>query len=360
MKLAVISHIRGKGSEAIIKEAKSFFTQADHLDIKKISVHIHKDHLQVHYNNKPLEHYDCIYLRGSYKYALLNQALTRALHDQVYMPLQPQTFTLSHNKLLTLLELQKNHITVPHTHFAATPDVAKDLLREVQYPIILKIPEGGLGRGVMVADSEPAAKSMIDALELFKQPYLIQEFIETKDSHPCDLRVLVVSGRIAACMKRYAATGDIRANIHAKGKGVPHRPSAEVEQLALKTAKIVGADICAVDVLEGIRPAILEVNISPGLGGITKYTKINVARIIAEKLHHQTTLFRNPKKPADTPSFIDEKTNQSIINLHIVNGIIKLPKYVTDITEFTMDDEVIITSKKGIFTVKEHPIKKEL
>ena len=362
MKLAVISNIKGKGSEAIVGAAKKYFTKADHLDIKKISVHIHKDSLRVYYEQKELPEYDCIYLRGSYKYALLNRSVTRALHHKVYMPLQPQAFALAHNKLLTLLELQKNNILVPYTYFAATPDLAKELLREVKYPIILKIPEGGLGRGVVFAESEAAAKSMIDALELFKQPYLIQEFIETKDETPCDLRVIVVGGKIAACMKRFAAKEEIRANIHAKGRGVPHKPSPEVEQISIKTAKLIGADICAVDVLEGIRPAVLEANISPGLAGITKYTKNDVADNIAKMLYERTKQFavEKQKKPNIQEIVRDLKNeSESLISLNIINGIIKLPKYVADITGFTVNDEVMISAKKGEFKVKEHIIKKE-
>ena len=361
MKLAVISYIKGKGSKAIVEAAKEYFDEAEHLDIKKIKVSIHKDYLQVKYDDKPLHDYDCIYLRGSYKYALLNRSLTRALQHQVYMPLQPHAFTIAHNKLLTLLELQKNNIRVPHTYFAATSEIAKQLLQKVQYPIILKIPEGGLGKGVMIADSDMAAKSMIDALELFKQPYMIQEFIETTDKHASDLRVLVANGKVVACMKRQAAPGDMRSNIHAKGTGCAHEPSAEIEQLALKSAKLVGADICAVDVLEGLQPAILEVNLSPGLEGIMKYTKTNVAKIIAKELYENTKLFNAKKnKQPNADSFVNgNNLKESFVSLNIINGMIKLPKYVTDLTGFTMNDEVIISAKKGEFTVKEHSIKKD-
>ncbi len=360
MKLAIISHIKGKGSKAIVEEAKNYFTQADHLDIRKVKVDIHKDHLHVSYNGQSLEEYDCIYLRGSYKYALLNRSLTRALQHQVYMPIQPHSFTLAHNKLLTLLELQKNNLPIPHTYFAATPEVAKELLKKVHYPIILKVPEGGLGKGVMIADSDAAANSMIDALELFKQPYLIQEFIETKDVTASDLRILVAGGKVVGCMKRYAKQGEIRSNIHAKGRGIAHEPTAEIEQIAIKSSKLIGADICAIDILEGLKPAILEVNLSPGLEGITHYTNTNVANLIAKTLYENTKIFHAKKdKSPDVRTIMNEDLTQSFVSLHIMNGMIKLPKYLTDLTGFTIDDEVVISAKKGEFTVKEHTIKKD-
>ena len=360
MKLAIISHIKGKGSQAIVEEAKQYFSEAVHLDIRNISVSLHKDKTQIFYGSEPLEDYDCIYLRGSYKYALLNRCFTRSLYHRTYMPIQHHSFTLAHNKLLTLLELQKHNLPIPHTYFAATPDLAKKLIKDVHYPIILKIPEGGLGKGVLVADTEAAAKSMIDALELFKQPYLIQEFIDTKESTASDLRVLVVGGKVAGCMKRIASPGDIRSNIHTKGKGVAHTPSPEVEQLALRSAKLIGADICAVDILEGIKPAILEVNLSPGLEGITRYTKTNIANIIAKSLFEQTKRFQQARtKTPNAHSFVQEPQNESFVTLNIVNGMIKLPKYVTDLSGFTLDDDVIITAKKGKITIDEHAIAKD-
>jgi len=359
MKLGVISHIKGKGSQSVVQEAKNYFDEAHHLDIKQFEVNIHKENLQVNYKGKPLDDYDCLYIRGSYKYALLNRSLTRALMHKTYLPIEPNAFTVAHNKLLTILELQRSKINVPHTYFAATSSVAKQMVKNAQYPLILKIPEGGLGKGVMVADTTAAATSMIDALELFNQPYLIQEFIETRHKDPSDLRVLVVGGKVVACMERFAAKGDIRSNLHAKGKGAQCEPSAEVEQIALKSAKLLGADICAVDILEGIRPAVVEINLSPGLEGITKYTKTNVANIIAKFLFEKAkTLAASKIVNTDIRNIVHEPISESFVSLNIVHGMIKLPKYVTDLTGFTMDDEVIINAKKGVFTVKEHAIKK--
>jgi len=53
-----------------------------------------------------------------------------------------------------------------------------------------------------------------------------------------------------------------------------------------------------------------------------------------------------------------EGTKEMLTSLDIRAGIIKLPKIVSDISEFNPDDEVSITIKKGEVIVKKHKIEK--
>ena len=78
-----------------------------------------------------------------------------------------------------MLELQKKKVPLPTTYLAVTNDSARMILERIKYPVILKIPSGTHGKGVMLADSLQSARSILDTLEVFKQPYLIQEYVET-------------------------------------------------------------------------------------------------------------------------------------------------------------------------------------
>ena len=176
MKCGVIS-LEGESSELIAKEAKKYFDDVDSLNIKHFQVYLSNKGIKVTYNENELDKYDCLYVRGSFKYALLQRAVTRALHHDVYMPIKPETFTIGHDKFLTMIELQRNGVTIPKTYFAATTKLAKRLLEEVTYPVIMKTPAGTHGKGVMMADSSESAKTVLDVLEGFKQPYIIQEFV---------------------------------------------------------------------------------------------------------------------------------------------------------------------------------------
>lgn len=363
MKLGIIS-LGGKSSHMILKEAKKYFKDTIHLDIRQTEVHAGSKGEGVLYEGKPIDKYDAIYIRGSYKYEFLQRALTTALFYDTYMPIPPRTFTLAHNKFLTLLELQKNKLDIPTTYIAATTESAKKLLEKVNYPIIMKLPSGTQGKGVMFADSISSAKSVLDTLEVFKQPYLIQEYIDTSGT---DIRAIVVGDKVIASMRRKAVPDELRANIHMGGKGICCELDYDTEKLAVKSAKAIGADICAVDILEGAKPVVIEINLSPGLQGITEATKKNVAGEIAEYLAAKAKEFNETRTSGSYGEIIKDlelgskngKTKEIITNLNIKAGIIKLPKLITDITKFDADDEVVLTVKEGKLEIKRHKIAKE-
>ena len=342
-----------------MKEAKQYFDSTEHIDIRTLEIHASAEGLQVFSGKREIKGYDCIYIRGSFKYTLLQRAISRAFMNEVYLPIRPAAFSVAHNKFLTLLELLKNGVHTPKTYFTATTHAAKKILEEVQYPIIMKIPFGTQGKGVMMADSLMAAKTMLDALETFKQPYIIQEYI---DSDFTDIRAVVIGNKVIA-MRRRAAAEEMRANIHAGGKGEIIEISPDVEQIALKSAKVIGSDICAVDILEGRKPAVIEVNLSPGLIGITKATNKNVAQMVAKYLAERTQDFLRKKKSSQNGKILETirpRRNKKILTtLDVRNGMIRLPKFITDLGEFTMNDEVTFVVDKGKVEIRESKIKKE-
>lgn len=358
MKLGIIS-LGGASSLKILEEAKDKFEKVEAINLKQLEIHANSKKLEVLYQGKPLENFDCIYIRGSYRYALLQRSLTRALSGEVYLPISPEAFTLGHNKFLTILELQKHKIPLPKTYLAATTKLAKKLLERINYPIIMKIPEGTQGKGVMFAESISAAKSMLDTLEIFKQPYILQEYLETDST---DIRAIVAGDKVIAAMKRKAPALEFRANIHAGGSGEPCRLDYETEQIAIRAAKAIGADICAVDILEAGKPMVIEVNLSPGLKGIMNATKENIAKKVADFLAKKTQEFIENKKTKGYDKLIKEELiegkQEILTNLNIKEGIIKLPKLITKITKFNSDDEVIITMDKGNLEIKKYKIQK--
>ncbi len=352
MRLAVIS-LGGKSSLSILDKAKNHFKTAEHIDIRQLEVHADAKNLKVLYHGQTLQDYDCIYVRGSYRYLLLQRSLSAALFHNAYMPLHPASFTLCHNKFLTMIELQKNKVNLPTTYLAATTESAKKLIENVNYPIIIKIPEGTHGRGVMFADSIASAKSVLDALEVFKQPYIIQEFIDTDAT---DVRAIVAGDRVIAAMKRKATKDELRANIHMGGIGMAYELGYDAEQVAIKAARAVNAELCAVDMLEGNKISVIEVNLSPGLEGITKATKKDVAGRIAEFFHSRTKQFLEAKKEGDYSrmiSDIDIKNLKEIVtNLDIKAGIIRLPEILTKAARFKKDEEVGITVEDGLIKIR--------
>lgn len=349
LKAAVIS-LGSKSSKMAIKAMKRYFKAVDDLNIKDIEVNLTSQGTDILYKGKPLEQYNCIYAKGSFRYAPLLRAITLIASQTAYMPLKPETFTTGHDKILTHLRLQKHNIPTPHTYLSATSSSTKKILEKINYPIIMKFPSGTQGKGVMFAESFAAASSMLDALTALRQPFLIQEYIETGGT---DIRAMVVGGKVVASMQRTAELGEKRANIHAGGTGTPYRMDSYMQKIAVNTAQALGADICAVDMLEGIKgPLVIEVNISPGLQGITEATKTDVAAKIARFLYQKTKAFVDKRKKSQGAAIMREiaqagAKKEIITNLDFRGERILLPEIASKESGFSEKDEVVIKIEKG-------------
>ena len=213
----------------------------------------------------------------------------------------------------------------------------------------------------MFADSESSARSMIDALDVLRQPYIIQEYVETGERSSEDIRVVVAGGRVVGSMRRISQSSDVRANIHASGKGESYMLDAELEKMAVKAARVIGVDIAAVDILKGRKSFVLEVNLSPGLKGITKYTGKNVAKEVARALYKKTVEFKDAlvnksgvKKPVEENGFDDH-----YVEAHVEKGMLTLPRFVSKGSSLVNGDDLIIKIRNGEVRLLRHNIKKE-
>ena len=353
MRLAVIS-LGGRSSRAVLKEAEPYFRETFHMDIRNIEIRSSNKGSKVFYKGEELEEFDCIYVRGSYKYLLIQESLTKILFNKAYMPLEAKSFSLCHNKLLTTIALQQNRVNVPGTYLTATVDTAKALLDKVNYPIIMKLPAGTQGKGVMFADSAASAKSIIDTLDVVRQPFIIQEFIDTDAT---DIRAIVAGNKVIASMKKKTKKGDVRANVQMGDVVEACKLDDDTEQLAINAARAVGAEICGVDILQGLKPVVIEINISPALSpesGISRAVKRNVAKDIAVFLYERTKEYKKSKEVGTTEMVkrLDEDKKEIIANIDIKAGIIRLPQIVNKITGFIDGEEVSIKTEKGKVVVE--------
>jgi len=146
---------------------------------------------------------------------------------------------------------------------------------------VIKLLEGTQGIGVILAENDKAAKSVIEAFYKLQANMLVQEFI--REAKGADIRVFIVDGQIVGAMKRQAREGEFRSNLHRGGSAQVIKLSAEERATALKVVKKLGLGIAGVDMLQSDRgPLIMEVNSSPGLEGIEAATQIDIASKIIE------------------------------------------------------------------------------
>jgi ribosomal protein S6--L-glutamate ligase len=358
MKAAVIS-LGSVSSQWVIEAMRKHFEAVDDMDIRGVEVTLGADDIEPTYLGKSISEYDCVYVRGSFKYSQIKSTLAASLRRTAYMPIKANAFIVGHNKFLTQLLFQQKKIPMPKSYLAVTAEGVRKVLEKITYPIILKFPEGTQGKGVLFVESYASASSMLDALLAMNQPFIIQEYVETGG---VDYRIIVAGGKVVASMKRKAEKMEKRANIHAGGTGEGCVLGSVISKTALKAAEAIGADICGVDILESPKgPLVLEVNLSPGLQGITKATNVDVAAEIAKALAKGTEKWLATKGKERAEEMLqkieigkkEELAKEIVSPLTFRGDRILLPKIVTKMSGFEEDTEYIIRVVDGKLIIEE-------
>jgi len=181
------------------------------------------------------------------------------------------------DKLRSVQLLAREGISLPVTGFAhSTKDVPALVKAVGGAPLIVKLLEGTQGIGVMLIESDEAARSVIAAFRQVRADILVQQFIDVAAG--ADYRALVVGGEVIAAMRRQAAEGEFRANLHRGGTAEAVELSDEERDVSVRAAAAVGLVVAGVDFLRTQRgPLVIEVNASPGLEGIEGATGVDVA-----------------------------------------------------------------------------------
>src|SRR5712692_4869942 len=211
----------------------------------------------------------------------------------VYCLNESQAIARSRDKLRCLQILSGHDIGLPPTVYTRQADHVPACIDRVKGPpVIVKLLEGTQGIGVVLAETTPAASSVIEAFHGLDQNILIQQFIA--EAKGADIRAVVVGRKVVAAMKRQASPGEFRSNIHRGGKAKKVRLSPEYRKTALAAARVLGLTVAGVDLIESAEgPMVMEVNSSPGLEGIQKTTGVDVAGAIIEHIE-RTVTFHQP------------------------------------------------------------------
>ncbi len=192
--------------------------------------------------------------------------------------------TKSRDKLRSLQELSNKRIPMPTTGFANSPVDTREIINMVNgAPLVVKLLEGTQGRGVVLAETNKAAESVINAFKSLNANILVQEFI--KEAHGEDIRCFVIDGKVVGSMQRKAAAGEFRANLHLGGSASAVRITAQERRIAVNAAKAMGLVVAGVDIIRSKDgPKVLEINSSPGLEGIEDITGKDIAGLMIQAI----------------------------------------------------------------------------
>ena len=291
MRIAVLSRNRKLYStRRLVEAAHERGHEVRVLDHIRCFMDITSERPSVHYKEEEFfeDVFDAVIPRVGASVTFYGAAVVRQFETMgAYCVNGSVAITRSRDKLRSLQLLAQRGVGIPATAFAHSPDDINGLIREVGgAPLVVKLLEGTQGLGVVLAETQKAAKSVIQGFMGLSADILVQEFIE--EAGGSDLRCFVVGDRVIAAMQRTAPEGDFRSNLHRGGVAELVRLSPAERKTAVNAAKIMGLRVAGVDLLRADRgPLVMEVNSSPGLAGIEEATGKDVAGIIIDYTEKQ-------------------------------------------------------------------------
>lgn len=297
MKIAILGCERSWSVKKIEEAALKRGHQVTFVRDKDLVVKIDPK-LEVSINGiKDLKNYDVLLRRrivNGYLQSLIAARYMRR-HGKLALPARIDVGQAFDDKMTQAIKLHSAGIRHIPVFQALTRKNALRLLKMVDYPIIIKGIIGTKGKQVFKVNTKSAALKIIKKYKYAN--VLIQEFVNIKS----DRRVFVVGKKVLGVMKRIIPKGEYRANIAQGAKAEKTELSNELKNIALKAARTINYDLAGVDIIyRKKKPAVLEVNSSPGLEGFSKATGINVAEEIVLYLEkrfnkHQKRLKKGKK-----------------------------------------------------------------
>jgi len=286
LKLAMLARNPGLYShQRLVAAARARGHEIEIVDTLKCYMNIASHRPEVRYKGRSLEGFDAVIPRIGASITFYGLAVLRQFEMMGVYPLNESVaIGRSRDKLRCLQLLSRKGIGLPVTAFAHVTSQADDLIDMVGgTPLIVKLLEGTQGIGVVLAETRSSARSMIEAFGGVEANIMVQEFI--KEAGGTDVRAFVIGGKVVAAMQRKGAPGDFRSNLHRGGQAQAIKITPEERSTAVRAAKILGLNVCGVDMLRSNHgPVVMEVNSTPGLEGIETATGKDIAGMIIEFL----------------------------------------------------------------------------
>jgi ribosomal protein S6--L-glutamate ligase len=265
----------------LVEAAKNRGHKVSVINPLRCYMNITSHHPAIHYMGEKLEGIDAVIPRIGASITFYGTAVVRQFEMMgVYCLNESVAISRARDKLRSLQLLARKGIGLPVTGFAHSTKYTDDLIDMVGgSPLVVKMIEGTQGVGVVLAENQKAAQSVIQAFRSLKANILVQEFIQ--EASGADIRCWVIDGKVVASMRRQGPEGEFRSNLHRGGKASSVKITPEERSTAVRASKIMGLRVAGVDLLRSNHgPVVMEVNSSPGLEGIEKTTGKDVAGMV--------------------------------------------------------------------------------
>ena len=296
MKFAILSrNAKLYSTRRLVEAARGLGHSVRVLDPLRCYMRISGDGFDMHYKGRAIAGYGAVIPRIGASITRYGTAVLRQFEMMgTYTPNPSDAILRARDKLRAHQLLAAQGIDMPVTVFGDNPDDTQDLLSMLgPPPHVVKLNEGAQGTGVILTEKTSASRGLVEALRGLYANFLVQEFIG--EAEGADLRCFVVGDQVVAAMRRQAAEGDFRSNLHLGGTAALAAATAEERDVAVRSARALGLEVAGVDLIRSRRgPLVLEVNSTPGLEGVESVCGVDVAGAIIASLERA----RPPRRPA--------------------------------------------------------------
>ncbi|WP_371377651.1 glutathione synthase [Thalassotalea aquiviva] len=255
----------------------------------------------------PLAGFDAVIMRANPPLDTLALNFLDSVRGDTFIMNDLDGLRIANNKIYTASFQDTESEFIPATHVSKNRDYLERIFEESESNrMILKPLDGYGGRGVIVLEKS-ARQSFRSLLDFYiggdehgkgSNYVILQDYVQGAEQG--DVRILMLNGEPIGAMKRVPASNDVRSNVHAGGKVVKHKLTAQEKKLCKYIGpKLVrdGLYFTGIDVIGG---KLIEVNVlSPG--GIVRINKLNRVKLqvqvidFVESVVHAKELVMNRK-----------------------------------------------------------------
>jgi len=280
----------GIAYEVLRWEEKALADVAKELNLDIDLLHIHSLQLLVGYNGLSTSSsmdVDIVLQRAISHTTALN--VTLALESMGLRVINTSNATaMAMNKLWTASILARAGIKIPRTAIAFSEESCYKSAQLLGYPIVVKPIDGSWGRLIAMARDDEELRAILEHRIYIPNPtmkvHMVQEYVKKPGR---DIRIFVVGDETPAAI--YRISNHWITNTARGGKAVAAKIDAELSELALKTARLIGIEVAGIDVFEDPERGYVvnEINAVPEFKNTVAATGIQLHRNIMEYIKNQ-------------------------------------------------------------------------
>jgi len=169
--------------------------------------------------------------------------------------------------------LEDNDIPVPRTAVTENTSTALEAFNELGGDVVVKPLFGSRGIGATRVRDPEIASTIFRSITFYHGIVYLQEFVPHGFS---DIRAFVIGDHVMAAMRR--VSDNWKTNYSQGARPVQIELDKKLEDMAVKSAKLIECKIAGLDILESpTGPLVVEVNSQPGWRGLQSVAKVNIA-----------------------------------------------------------------------------------